>query len=312
MKSPRHRNSPNWFSRLFGAQRPPAEARLAAAPAPLAPRPSPLHHASQQAADPVATPSAYTVERVTSIRHYTDRLFKFRLTRPQAFRFRSGEFVMIGLRKETGAPLLRAYSIASPAWDDELEFYSIKAPNGPLTSRLQHIKPGDEVLIARKPTGTLVLDALTPGKRLFLISTGTGFAPFASLLREPETYSKFEEVVVTHTCRLDAELEYSHEIVKTLPEDPLVGDLARSRVTLYTSCTRDACEHTGRITDLIATGKLFTDLAIAPLDPTRDRVMICGSLAMIQDVHALLSAAGFREGANSAPAEFVIEKAFAG
>lgn len=304
MKPDSNRHSPSWLARLFRMRDGAKLAEHSDAPAPVAPEPL---------AAPVKDVSAaYTTERVTSIRHYTDRLFKFRLTRPQAFRFRSGEFVMIGLRKETGAPLLRAYSIASPAWDDELEFYSIKAPNGPLTSRLQHIQPGDEVLVARKPTGTLVLDALTPGKRLFLISTGTGFAPFASLLREPETYAKFEQVIVTHTCRLAADLQYSGEIVKALADDPLVGDLARSRVTLYTSCTRDACEHTGRITDLIASGKLFADLGVQAFDPANDRVMICGSLAFIQDVHALLTAAGFTEGSNSAPAEFVIEKAFAG
>lgn len=294
-----------WLSRLFGARSEPRPTETSRAPAPVAPEPSSFAPVKDVS-------SAYTIERVTSIRHYTDRLFSFRLTRPQTLRFRSGEFVMIGLRKETGAPLVRAYSIASPAWDDELEFYSIKVQDGPLTSRLQHIKLGDEILVGRKPTGTLVLDALTPGKRLFLISTGTGFAPFASLLREPETYAKFESVIVTHTCRIGAELEYSREIVKALPEDPLVGDLARSRVTLYTSCTRDTCEHTGRITDLIATGQLFKDLGVEPLDPACDRIMICGSLAFIQDVEALLSAAGFKEGANSAPAEFVIEKAFAG
>lgn len=285
---------------LFGAK--PHEApETTAAASPPAPTATPLP----------PLPASLTGERVISIQHYTDRLFKFRTTRPQAFRFRSGEFVMIGLRGETGAPLLRAYSIASPAWDEELEFYSIKAPGGPLTSRLQHIQTGDEVLVGRKPTGTLVLDALTPGKRLFLISTGTGFAPFASLLREPETYEKFESVIVTHTCRLAAELEYSREIVAALPDDPLVGERAGA-VTRYASCTRDAHEHTGRITDLIASGKLFEDLGVPPLDPAHDRAMICGSLALIADVAALLKGANFTEGSNSAPADFVIEKAFAG
>ncbi len=311
---PTHANSATtWFSRLFGARRDVATAQDTAAPVAEAAPGEPLAQAPPPSAAPAKDLStAYTIERVTSIRHYTDRLFKFRLTRPQAFRFRSGEFVMIGLRKENGAPLLRAYSIASPAWDDELEFYSIKVPDGPLTSKLQHVQPGDEVIVARKPTGTLVLDALTPGKRLFLISTGTGFAPFASLLREPETYTKFEQVIATHTTRMAAELQYSREIVNALPEDPLVGDVARDRVTLYASCTRDACEHVGRITDLIASGKLFTDLGIPGFDPASDRVMICGSLTFIHDVHALLTAAGFTEGSNAAPAGFVIEKAFAG
>lgn len=302
MKPDSDRPNTSWLSRLFRARGDAKPAETAGTPALVAPEPPPAKD----------VPGAQTVERVTSIRHYTDRLFKFRLTRPQAFRFRSGEFVMIGLRKETGAPLLRAYSIASPAWDDELEFYSIKVQDGPLTSRLQHIQPGDEVLVSRKPTGTLVLDALTPGKRLFLISTGTGFAPFASLLREPETYTKFQRVIVTHTCRTAAELQYSREVVAALPEDPLVGDLARSNVSLYASCTRDTCEHIGRITDLIASGRLFADLDIPAFDPAHDRVMICGSLSFIQDVHALLTATGFNEGSNAAPAEFVIEKAFAG
>lgn len=296
---------PNWLSRLFGAQDEPH-----ADPVAVAPNDDPVEAA------PVAAPAAptkgFTAERVTSIRHYTDKLFKFRLTRPASFRFRSGEFVMIGLRTEGGAPLLRAYSVASPAWDEDLEFYSIKVPDGPLTSRLQHIQPGDEVLVARKPTGTLVLDALTPGRRLFFFSTGTGFAPFASLLREPETYEKFEEVVVTHTCRVAAELQYSREIVEGLAADPLVGEIAPSRVRYYASCTREPYAHEGRITDLIASGKLFADLGIPGFDPAQDRAMICGSLAFIQDVQALLVAAGFTEGANSAPAEFVIEKAFAG
>ncbi|MEZ5994198.1 MAG: ferredoxin--NADP reductase [Hyphomonadaceae bacterium] len=253
-----------------------------------------------------------TSERVVSIHHYTDTLFKFRVTRPPTFRFRSGEFVMIGLRKEDGSPLLRAYSLASPAWDEELEFYSIKAPNGPLTSRLQHIQPGDEVLIGRKPTGTLVLDALTPARRLFLFSTGTGFAPFASLLRDPETYDKFEQVIVTHTCRHAPELAYSQEIVDGLAEDPLIGELAWGRVVRYANCTRDVCPRTGRITQLIASGKLFDDLGVPPLDPAADRAMLCGSLPMIRDTAALLEARGFAEGSNSAPADYVIEKAFAG
>lgn len=310
MKANKTKGATTWLRRLFGerARSAPRELPRVRAPQPNTSDPAP----PEQVPLAKAATGAFTVERVTSIRHYTDRLFKFRLSRPQAFRFRSGEFVMIGLRKEGGAPLLRAYSIASPAWDDALEFYSIKVPDGPLTSQLQHIQPGDEVLVARKPTGTLVLDALTPGKRLFMISTGTGFAPFASLLREPETYDKFEMVIATHTCRLAAELQYSKEIFSALPDDPLVGDFARTRARLYTSCTRDTVDHTGRITDLITSGAMFADLGIPAFNPASDRVMICGSLAFIQDAHALLTSAGFTEGANSAPAEFVIEKAFAG
>ena len=262
----------------------------------------------------VATPAkdqAFQPQRVLSIHHYTDKLFKFRLTRAPSFRFRSGEFVMIGLQTEA-KPLLRAYSIASPAWDEELEFYSIKAPDGPLTSRLQHIQPGDEVLVARKSTGTLVMDALTPGRRLFLFSTGTGFAPFASLLRDPETYEKFEEVIVAHTCRDAAELAYSAEIVDGLAQDPLVGDIAPPRVRRYDTCTRETHPRMGRITDLLESGKVFSDLSIAPIDPAKDRAMICGSLPMIKDTAARLDAFGMKEGAVSEPADYVIEKAFAG
>ncbi|WP_395645246.1 ferredoxin--NADP reductase [Terricaulis sp.] len=256
-------------------------------------------------------PANLTAERVLEVHHYTDKLFRFRVTRPEAFRFRAGEFVMIGLRTDD-RPLLRAYSIASPPWDDTLEFYSIIAPNGPLTSRLRNIKAGDEILLARKPTGTLVLDALTPAKRLFLFSTGTGFAPFASLLREPETYTKFDKVIVTHTCREASELRYSEDIVNALSDDPLVGESAALHVMRYATCTRDACRRPGRITDLVATGKMFTDLSIAPLDRSSDRAMICGSLPFIRDMQNILTAAGFAEGSNANPADFVVEKAFAG
>ena len=258
------------------------------------------------------SPNAPTEETVLAVEHYTDRLFRFRITRPRSFRFRSGEFVMIGLPKEDGRPLLRAYSVASPAWDEELEFYSIKVPDGPLTSRLCHIQPGDKVLLGKKPTGTLVLDALLPGKRLYMFSTGTGFAPFASLVRDPETYERYEEVIVTHTCREVAELTYSRNLVADLVNDPLVGEMVEGKLRLYTSCTREPHDHQGRITDLIESGKLFEDLGVPPLDPAVDRGMICGSMAMIQDTKALMIKAGLTEGSNAAPAEFVIEKAFAG
>jgi ferredoxin--NADP+ reductase len=261
---------------------------------------------------PKLNPNAPTEETVLGVEHYTDRLFRFRLTRPQTFRFRTGEFVMIGLPKEDGRPLLRAYSIASPAWDEELEFYSIKVPDGPLTSRLQSIQPGDKVLLGKKPTGTLVLDALTPGKRLYMFSTGTGFAPFASLIRDPDTYERYDDVIVTHTCRDEDELAYSQNLIKSIAEDPLVGELSEGKLRLYTSCTRTPHPNMGRITTLIETGKLFEDLGVPKLDPATDRAMICGSMEMIQDVKALMVAHGLTEGSNAAPAEFVIEKAFAG
>lgn len=253
-----------------------------------------------------------TEETVLSVEHYTDRLFKFRLTRPQSFRFRSGEFVMIGLPKEDGRPLLRAYSVASPAWDEELEFYSIKVPDGPLTSRLQKIQPGDKVLLGRKPTGTLVLDALLPGKRLYLFSTGTGIAPFASVIRDPVTYDHYDQVILTHTCREVAELKYGQDLVSHMQEDPLVGELVDGKLVHYTSVTREDYPFQGRITDLIKSGKLFEDLKVPPLNRETDRVMICGSMEMINDTKQLCLDAGLNEGSNAAPADFVIEKAFAG
>ena len=251
-------------------------------------------------------------QEVMAVQHYTDRLFSFRLTRPQSLRFRSGEFVMIGLEGDNGKPLLRAYSIASPSWDDELEFYSIKVPDGPLTSKLQNIKVGDHVILRPKPVGTLVLDALIPGKRLFLLATGTGFAPFASLVRDPETYEKFEEVIVTHTCRDVAELEYSKSLIGSLPEDPLIGEFVEGKLKYYPTTTREESPNMGRITHLIESGKVFEDLGIPPLDPETDRAMICGSMGFNTDVREILEARGFEEGANSKPATFVLEKAFVG
>ncbi|MEL7304009.1 MAG: ferredoxin--NADP reductase, partial [Pseudomonadota bacterium] len=214
--------------------------------------------------------------------------------------------------KEDGRPLLRAYSVASPAWDEELEFYSIKVPDGPLTSRLQNIHPDDEVLLGKKPTGTLVLDALVGGKRLYMFSTGTGFAPFASLIRDPETYSRFDEVIVTHTCREVAELQYGFETVEAAKNDPLVGEEASKQLRHFTSCTRETYEQAGRITTLIDTGELFEKLGVPALNPETDRAMICGSMEMINDTKQRLLDAGLVEGSNSAPAQFVIEKAFAG
>ncbi|KQI68744.1 ferredoxin-NADP reductase [Loktanella sp. 3ANDIMAR09] len=272
------------------------------------------------AAKPVPTlPDAQTV---TAVQHYTDKLFSFRVTRPASLRFRSGEFVMIGLmgdpHPETGKqkPLLRAYSIASPAWDDELEFYSIKVENGPLTSKLQHIQPGDQIILRPKPVGTLVHDALLPGKRLYMFATGTGFAPFASLLREPETYERFDEVIVTHTCRDVAELTYGANLIADLKQDEmmieLLGQEALDKIRYYPTTTREKSDKMGRITTLIENGDLFTDLGVPPLNAQDDRAMVCGSLAFNKDIAALMEAAGLHEGANSEPGEFVIEKAFVG
>ena len=258
-----------------------------------------------------AVPAGVFAEKVLSVTHYTDRLFRFTMTRPQGFRFRSGEFAMIGLMVD-GKPLYRAYSIASPAWAEELEFFSIKVPDGPLTSHLQNIKPGDEVLMRKKPTGTLVLDALTPGKRLYMFSTGTGIAPFASLIRDPETYEKFEEVILTHTTRDVAELKYGFDLVEEIRNDELLSEVVGDKLRHNATDTREDYPFTGRITDLMENGKLFTDLGIPALDPETDRGMICGSSAMLKDTKDLLEKAGLNEGANSKPAEFVIERAFVG
>ncbi|WP_413874288.1 ferredoxin--NADP reductase [Albidovulum sp.] len=249
-------------------------------------------------------------QTVLSVRHWDDRLFSFRVSRPAGFRFRSGEFVMIGLPDDSGKPILRAYSIASPFWDEELEFYSIKVPDGPLTSRLQKIVPGDRVIVRTKPTGTLVLDALLPGRTLWMVSTGTGVAPFASLMREPETYEKFQNVILTQTCRRNSELDYGADLHRRLLEDPLVGEEAAVKFRRYATTTREPSERMGRITDLIESGQVFADLGLPPLDPAEDRVMICGSMALNLDMKRLLEARGFTEGANSRPGEYVVERAF--
>lgn len=256
-------------------------------------------------------PANVYAETVVSVKHYTDRLFSFRVTRPQSFRFRSGEFVMIGL-PNAEKPVFRAYSIASPAWDEEIEFFSIKVPDGPLTSELQKVVPGDTVLLRQKSTGTLVVDALTPAKRLFMISTGTGIAPFASLIRDPDTFDKFDEIVLTHTCRDHAELAYGVELTDNLAADPLIGELTHGRVTLYSTTTREITPRMGRITRLIENGRFYADLGILPLSPETDRVMICGSMHMLKDVKELVEGLGFKEGSLSHPGSFVVERAFVG
>ena len=258
----------------------------------------------------LAPPATAFAETVTTVKHYTDRLFMFRTTRPKSFRFRSGEFVMIGLPGER--PVWRAYSIASPSWDEEIEYFSIKVPDGPLTSRLQKIKVGDALWMKKKPTGTLVNDALIPGKRLYLFSTGTGIAPFASIVRDPETYEKFEQVILTHTCREVAELTYGEELVALAKDDPLVGEEAQEKLTLINAATREPHKRGKRITTMIEDGSLFEELGVEPLDPESDRVMICGSMAMLQDLKTLCERHGLEEGSNSRPGHFVIERAFVG
>ena len=261
---------------------------------------------------PAAKPHLPDAQTVTQVTHWTDRLFSFRVTRPRSLRFRSGEFVMIGLLGDNGKPLLRAYSIASPAWDEELEFYSIKVPDGPLTSKLQHIQPGDEIILRPKPVGTLVHDALLPGKRLWFLATGTGIAPFASLMREPETYEKYDQVIMMHTCREVTELEYGRQLVESLKDDPLIGELVGDKLLYYPTTTREEFHHMGRVTDNLTSGKVFADLGLPTMNPAEDRAMVCGSLAFNVDVKKILEDFGLTEGANSDPQQFVVEKAFVG
>ncbi len=264
----------------------------------------------------LAPSAALTVEEVRSVRHWNEHLFSFSISRPPSFRFRSGEFVMIGLMDADqaggGRPQLRAYSIASPAYADELEFLSIKVPDGPLTSRLQQIRPGDPIFLGRKPVGTLVTDALLPGKRLFLLSTGTGLAPFLSLARDPDVYERFSQVLLVHCVRQVGDLAFRDLLESQLAGDPLVGDQALLQFHYLPTVTREPFRTTGRIGDLIDSGALFGHPLVGAqrFDPATDRVMLCGSTAMIRELQAKLTGLGFTEGSNAKPGDFVIERAF--
>ncbi|MBB3889493.1 ferredoxin--NADP+ reductase [Phenylobacterium haematophilum] len=263
------------------------------------------------AAAPAAskTRGAFMVETVTWVQHWTDELFSFRTTRDPGLRFSSGQFVMVGLEVD-GKPLVRAYSIASPSWHHELEFYSIKVADGPLTSRLQKIKVGDEVLIGKKPTGTLVLDGLKPGKRLYMVGTGTGLAPWLSLARDPEVYDRFDEVIVTHTVRNVADLNYAELFEKDLREDEILSEVIGDKLRYYPTVTREPFRTQGRITDLITSGKIFEDLGVPPLDPAVDRLMLCGGPSVLADLKTILVERGYEEGSLASPGDFVLEKAF--
>jgi len=260
-------------------------------------------------AAPATIPAAFFGERVTFVHHWTDRLFSFRCTRDPTLRFVAGQFAMIGLLVE-GKPLVRAYSMVSPPWDEELEFLSIKVPEGPLTSRLQHVRVGDTVLIGKKPTGTLLTENLLPGETLWLLATGTGLAPFMSLIREPDVYEKYARVVVCHTVREVKELAYRDYISTELPNHEFLGEMLAGKLIYYPSVTREPFPTQGRITTLIESGRIFADLGLPPLSLERDRVMLCGSEAMNADVRGLLEARGFTEGSNAEPGTFVVEKAF--
>ncbi len=253
--------------------------------------------------------SNFHTERVISVRHWTDRLFSFRTTRNASLRFRSGQFVMMGLQAE-GKPLLRAYSLASAPYEDGLEFFSIKVPDGPLTSRLQHLAEGDEVLIGRKPTGTLLLDNLKPGRNLFLLGTGTGLAPYLSLVKAPETYERFERDILVHGVSFVADLAYSDYLADELPCDELIGELAAAQLTYYPTVTREPARHNGRISTLLDSGKLHADLGLPGFDAGADRFMLCGSEAMIADLRTIFVARALEEGNAGEPGDFVIEKAF--
>ena len=253
--------------------------------------------------------SNFLQERVLDVRHWTEALFSFTTTRDPSFRFENGQFTMIGLEVE-GRPLLRAYSVASANYEDQLEFFSIKVADGPLTSRLQHLKPGDPIIVGRKATGTLLLDNLLPGRNLYLLGTGTGLAPFLSLVKDPETYERFERILLLHGCRKVSELAYGETILKDLSKDEFLGDLMASQLTYFPTVTREPFRNRGRLTDLIGSGTLTGELGLPEIDPAEDRVMMCGSPSMLPDLRNLLIERGFLEGSHGEPGHFVIEKAF--
>ncbi|MEC9358296.1 MAG: ferredoxin--NADP reductase [Pseudomonadota bacterium] len=254
--------------------------------------------------------AALGTERVLSVRHWNDTLFSFTTTRDPSLRFENGQFVMIGLQVEQ-RPLLRAYSIASANYEEHLEFFSIKVANGPLTSRLQHLKEGDEIFVSKKPTGTLLLHDLLPGKHLYLLSTGTGLAPFMSLVKDPEMYERFEKIVLVHGVRQVNELAYEEYLSETLPNDEILGEYVRDKLIYYPTVTREAFRNTGRLTQLIESGKLFDDIGLPRLNPQTDRAMLCGSPAMLTDTAALLDAHGLTISPHiGAPGDYVIERAF--
>ncbi|WP_237068069.1 ferredoxin--NADP reductase [Microbulbifer guangxiensis] len=254
--------------------------------------------------------SNLNIEKVLEVHHWNETLFSFKTTRDPGFRFENGHFVMIGLPQDNGRPLLRAYSIASANYEDELEFFSIKVPDGPLTSRLQKIAPGDEIFVGRKPTGTLVADHLLPGKRLWLLSTGTGLAPFLSIIKDPDVYERFDQVILTHGVRYVSELAYQDQIENELPNHEYFGEMVRDQLLYYPTVTREPYRNTGRLTDLMRSGKLFTDLGVPQPNLEADRFMLCGSPAMLKELTSILDEWGFRETRAGIPHEYVIERAF--
>ena len=254
--------------------------------------------------------SAFNEERVLSVHHWTDTLFTFTTTRDPTLRFSNGHFTMLGLRTE-GKPLLRAYSIVSANYENHLEFLSIKVPDGPLTSRLQHIRAGDAIIVGRKPTGTLLIDYLLPGRRLYMFSTGTGLAPFMSVIRDPASYEKYEQLILVHGVRQVEELAYHELLTEHLPQHQFLGEMVRQQLRYYPTVTRESFHTMGRITEIIENGRLAADLNLPQLDPATDRAMICGSPALLRDLKHSLEASSFKEGSTSRPGDFVVERAFA-
>jgi len=256
--------------------------------------------------------AAIRQEKVLEVRHWNDNLFSFRTTRDPGLRFDSGQFIMVGLPVD-GRPLLRAYSFASASWEETLEFFSIKVPDGPLTSRLQHLAPGDDVMLSQKPTGSLLIHDLHPGKRLWLFATGTGLAPFLSIIKDPETYERFETVILCHGVRRIADLAYRDYIASQLPDHPILGEILRRRLIYYPAVTREPFQHRGRLTHLIESGRLSADLDLPEIDPAEDRAMLCGSPGMLSDFRTLLEARGFRPAkAIGDVGDYVFERAFVG
>jgi ferredoxin--NADP+ reductase len=272
--------------------------------------PDPPADASRSLQRDPAPMSAFATERVLSVRHWNDDYFSFTTTRDDGLRFDNGQFVMIGLPVD-GRPLMRAYSIASANWEEELEFFSIKVQNGPLTSRLQHLQPGDDLLVSRKPTGTLLISDLHPGRNLYLLATGTGLAPFLSVIKDPETYERFERVILTHGVRGVGDLCYHDYIVNELPRHEHLGEVISRQLLYYPAVSRESFRHAGRLTTLMDSGRMMSDLGLDPLDPARDRAMICGSPQMLSDFRAILDRRGFGAAPRiGTPGEYVFERAF--
>ena len=264
------------------------------------------------AMEQTAESKGLNLQTVTWVHHWTPGLFSFRVERPQSFRFSSGEFVMIGLLGEDGKPIMRAYSIVSPSWEDHLEFFSVKVSHGALTSRLQHLDVGNSIFLSRKPTGTLVIDALTPGKHLVMIGTGTGLAPFLSVLRDPDTHEKFENIIITHTVRQKEELAYSAFLQEEIRDDEIFGELLRNRFTYYPTVTRGEFHTRGRITDRIREGLFRSDVGLTERDRADSRWMVCGSMDFNKEMIEILESWGAAEGTRSRPGQFVVERAFVG